>query len=184
MVAKDVCKGLQGKIIGKGDQVKMIIGPDSHERIGWVIHVNPEETTMQAVRTDLSVIPRTKRLTIVYNNTKDEAKNCWNHRDYEFNRELRMHKQRAEKLHVEGKIAAPTVKALITENPQFHYQDDDKVDHSIEYVDVAMYPDDAILKRPESLNPFWKQISNNLMTWINFSKTPISNKLGRVTRER
>ena len=48
----------------------------------------------------------------------------------------------------------------MAENPQFTYQDDDKIDHSIEYVDVAMYPDDAILKRPESLNPFWKQISN------------------------
>ena len=59
---------------------------------------------MLAVRTDLSAIPRTKRLTIVFNNTKNEAKNRWDHRNYELNRELRLHKQRAEKLHEEGKI--------------------------------------------------------------------------------
>ena len=62
---------------------------------------------------------------------------------------------------MDGKITAPTVTALFIENPQVEYQDDDKNDHSIEYVDIAMYPDDPINKPPESLNPFWKQISDN-----------------------
>ena len=109
----------------------------------------------------LAEIPTTPSLMIVYNNSKDEAKNLWNHRRAELHRELQMHKQRAVKLYEEGTITSPSIAALFSENPDFGFEEDDGSVTTLKYNDIASYPTDVHDKDAEHLNPFWKQLSEH-----------------------
>ena len=122
---------------------------------------NPlEKNLIKSVKRALASILPTNKLIVVHNNSKDEAKNLWNHRRTELHRELQKRKNDARQYHEQGIIDQPTIRALFSTNPEFKFTNDKKIDVTVPYMDTVQFPTSCVEKDNSHLNPFWKQFQD------------------------